>query len=558
MNDKYIYDVCIIGSGPAGLVSALKLGQLGHDVVLIERGTEKITPISESLSHAEILSHKAHSKMVDATQSILGGTSSIWGGRCVPFDPIDFAKRDYVCGAEWPISHQEIEPYYQEASDFLSIENNSFDISQCQNNKTKHNPISEMFINNKTLSGSSLERWSKIINVWHVHKSSINNLKNITIMSNKACVGFYQQESDTEVDFALVKDTNKPELPSEKIFARHFIIAAGGVESTRLILNSMDDTNGLKPTSRELIGKYYMGHPSGKIANIVLNGDPNKTIYGFELDQETYIRRRITLSEQTQLENKTLNIAFWLDNPALADWKHGNGVLSSAYLALTMPFIGKRLAPQAIINRLTEGYPKQYWPHIKNCLTSPIKTLSFVVSFIYKRYFSTVRIPGFFIKSKNNTYALHYHSEQVPNKKSTISLSEQTDIFGLKLAKINLAWSDQDINSIIKSHKILNTALLNNNIGHLEFLYSDSEQKLAIVDQAVDGFHQIGTLKMSDDPAKGVTNPLGAVYGCSNLYVSSSAIFPSSSQANPTLLIVALAIRQVEHLHQTLNSKDTQ
>ncbi len=62
----------------------------------------------------------------------------------------------------------------------------------------------------------------------------------------------------------------------------------------------------------------------------------------------------------------------------------------------------------------------------------------------------------------------------------------------------------------------------------------------------------MGTARMADDPARGVTDAAGRVHSTENLYVCGSALFPSSGYANPTLTIVALALRQAEHLAERL------
>jgi choline dehydrogenase-like flavoprotein len=69
-----------------------------------------------------------------------------------------------------------------------------------------------------------------------------------------------------------------------------------------------------------------------------------------------------------------------------------------------------------------------------------------------------------------------------------------------------------------------------------------------VIAQAADGFHQIGTARMSDDPANGVVDAHACVHGSRNLFIAGPAIFPTSGQANPTLAAVALAARLGEHL----------
>jgi choline dehydrogenase-like flavoprotein len=65
------------------------------------------------------------------------------------------------------------------------------------------------------------------------------------------------------------------------------------------------------------------------------------------------------------------------------------------------------------------------------------------------------------------------------------------------------------------------------------------------------GKHHIGTTRMHADPRFGVVDPDCRVHGCANLHVAGSSVFPTSGYANPTLTIVALAVRLSEHLKRT-------
>lgn len=186
--------------------------------------------------------------------------------------------------------------------------------------------------------------------------------------------------------------------------------------------------------------------------------------------------------------------------------------------------------------------------HLLNCLRSPLQTTLFCVQFVYQRFIAKPPLPGFFTYSGSNRYALHYHAEQVPNWNSTITLSDEADEYGLLRAQIALEWSQQDIKSIIRAHEVLDDELRKNGIGRLIYRCPSEALDQSIREQAVDGFHQVGTLRMAADPSCGVTDIFGRLYGTSNCYVASSAVFPTSGQANPTLAMVALAVRQAQHI----------
>ena len=62
----------------------------------------------------------------------------------------------------------------------------------------------------------------------------------------------------------------------------------------------------------------------------------------------------------------------------------------------------------------------------------------------------------------------------------------------------------------------------------------------------------MGTTRMHPSPRRGVVDANGLVHGIANLYVAGSSVFPTSGSANPTLTIVALALRLAEHVQHRL------
>jgi choline dehydrogenase-like flavoprotein len=543
------YDVCVIGAGPAGIAAAIELASHGLSVALIESGTESYDEAAQRLSDAKIDTPCTHSVMDEAVRRGLGGTSSLWGGRCVPLDPIDFAPREFVNGSGWPARvESDLDSHYQGACNFLGVGNADFEKDACNALLTRNRRLSSRFAETEDIRATQLERWSRAPNMWNAHQYTIKTHPQISILSGQTCIGFRHTQLDGSLTEALISATAGGQSEPARIAARAFVLAAGGVESTRLVLNSLRDPHGLKLPSPQFVGRYYMGHPSGKIADIELFGNPNETLFGFERDGETYVRRRITFNPDTLQRERLLNIAFWLDNAPLYDWKHGSGVLSAAYLALTAPVLGKLLAPAAIRKHVVGEHAEHRLRHLMNCAGSPLRTALFCMHFVYQRYLATPRLPGFNTYSKANRYALHFHGEQTPNWNSSIKLSDKQDALGLLKAQISLEWSQQDIDSIIRAHALLDSVLQENGIGRLIYRSAPESFERMIRQRAVDGFHQIGALCMASDPSHGVTDPYGRMYGTSNLYVASSAVFPTSGQANPTLALVALTLRQAKHI----------
>ena len=336
---------------------------------------------------------------------------------------------------------------------------------------------------------------------------------------------------------------------------RYFVLAAGGLESTRLLLNFDELHRGGIGNHSGMLGRCYMGHISGKIAEVQFNTPPAQTIYGFERDRDgVYCRRRFTVSAARQREDELLNCALWLDNPPLPDAAHGNGILSLAYLALSMPGLSRFLAPEAIRRAAVEHRsPSTILRHLLNILFDLPAAASFIPTFVWKRYFTYRKIPGFFLFSQDNRYSLHYHGEQSPTESSCVQLGESRDALDLRKLRIDLRYSAADIDSVIRTHRILDSELRRQGVGQLVYAYGDLS---GLVDQqARDGFHQIGTTRMSRREEDGVVDESCRVHGVQNLYVASSSVFPTSGQANPTLTIIALALRLAEHLRSRLGKE---
>ena len=548
-----VYDVCVIGAGPAGIAITVQLARLGWKVVLVESGDEGTNRQAAELADAFIDTPDSHCTMSEGIRRGLGGTSALWGGRCVPFDPVDFEEREYVDHSGWPITHEDLQPFMQSACSFLGVGQARFRIADCPDFLQQRRPLSDKFVDADGVLGSQLERWSVDPNVWKRNRSHILLEPGISVLSGFTCVGFMQPKLEESVLAALLSRTTGNGAVRESISAKVFVLACGGIETTRLVLNSLLSPDGIKLAGEKLVGRFYMGHPSGKIADIEFDGKPTRTLYGFERDEGIYIRRRLTFEAEMLKRERLLNIAFWPDNPLLSDAQHGSGVLSAAYLALSSP-IGRWLAPAGIRNRIAEARGALIYEHLRNCIRNPLATIGFCAKFFYQRYVARPRLPGFFTYSPLNRYALHYHSEQVPDWNNRIELSEHRDALGMRRARITLRWCEQDIDSIIRAHYLLDARLKQLTIGRLIWRVGADSVINSVRQQAIDGFHQLGTLRMGRSSDCAVTDAYGQFFGTPNAFAASSAVFPTSGQANPTLTLVAFSLRQATRIDALLRN----
>jgi choline dehydrogenase-like flavoprotein len=117
-----------------------------------------------------------------------------------------------------------------------------------------------------------------------------------------------------------------------------------------------------------------------------------------------------------------------------------------------------------------------------------------------------------------------------------------------KTLKIHYKYTDQDIDSVIRTHELLDGWLRKCQCGQLEYWFPKEELPGAIRAMSIDGVHQVGTTRIARNARDGVVDENLKVWGTNNLYVCSSSVFPTSSQANPTFLLGAFAVRMARHL----------
>jgi choline dehydrogenase-like flavoprotein len=334
--------------------------------------------------------------------------------------------------------------------------------------------------------------------------------------------------------------------------ARRYVIAAGGVESTRLLFASTrHHPRGIGNHSDHL-GRWYMGHVGASIARIHLATPPEATIYGFERDPEgVYIRRRFTFSPEYQIEHELPNIAMWLENPDMRDPSHGNEILSAIYLILASP-LGPHVISEGVRrSKLDTGAPTSKWLHIRNIARHLPRAIRFALTFGYERFLRPGRkVPGFVVGSPANVYPLYYHGEHLPHPDSRIVPTDEADALGMPRVQTKLRFAEDDIRCAIQAHEHLDRYLRRAGLGHLEYLFDDLEEGLR--KQLLDGYHQAGTTRMSELAQDGVLTPDLAVHGFADLFVLSSSAFVTSGQANSTFMIGVLALRLADHLDRDL------
>lgn len=525
-------DVCIVGGGPAGISLALDLSERGISVVLLESGHFKFDPTTQSLYEGEVADEQMHSPPDKYRQRRLGGSSSIWGGRCMPMDPIDFETRSQVQQSGWPISYEDLLPYYPAANSLVEAGNFSYEADEALGATAP--PMIQGF-NSSQIRTTGLERFSCPTNFGKRYLNRLQLAPGVRVLLGANCTGLRLQ-----ADARSLKTVDVATLAGKRfsVAARATVVASGGLETARLMLASNDVSPAGVGNQHDVVGRYYMCHIAGNVGMLTLNGPTSGVRHGYEMSPEgIYCRRRLAVSPEEQRRRGLANAVARLHFPRITDPAHRNGVLSGLFLA-------RRLISYEYGKRLNDGNPSStaaYSRHLLNVVSDPLDMSAFLLHWLTKRTLASRKFPSIILRNRTNRFSLEMHGEQAPLPSSRVTLIDRTDVLGMRKLCVDWRYCSADIESLRGTLDLMAQEFESSGIGKFEYQSETLEEDLTRF--GAYGGHHIGTARMGHDPRSSVVNLDCRVHSVDNLYVAGSAVFPTSSQANPTLTLVALALR---------------
>lgn len=533
--------ICIIGAGPAGIALALQFIGTKTDVVLIAGGALEHDDKAQALYAGEVVDKALHSPLTKYRHRQFGGSSATWGGRCMPFDPIDFEPRDWIAGARWPIGYDDIAPFYPAAQALAEAGDYVYDAR-----KAVDGGMRAMIAGfaPQAFNTDAIERFSCPTNFGRRYGERLRRAPNIRVLLNAHVTEIVRGEKSDAIGHVVLRTLEGAEFRLE---ADRFLLATGGIETARLLLASRaKDPNGIG-NAHDQVGRNYLCHIAGTMGALTIASPATQIFHGYDRAWDgTYCRRRLALRPEVQREKRIGNIVMRLHHPRLPDPAHGRGILSAIYLA--KPFISyeysKRLhGGEALSTGLV-------LKHIWNIAREPFGTAGFLVNWARRRTLVARKFPSLIVAPRNNVFSLDIHAEQVPNPESRITLGSTRDAFGMPQARVDWRHRPLDLETVRVALGLLKDDLAQWGGGTLA--YDEAEIPDAMLRDGAYGGHHIGTARMGASPQEGVVDSDARVFGTSNLYVAGSSVFPTSSQANPTLTIIAFALRLAAHLKKDI------
>lgn len=484
-------DLCIIGAGAAGISIAREFAETKHNVILLEAGGFERDPDTQSLYDGENTGLPYFP--LDATRlRYFGGSTGHWGGWCSCLDPIDFEERDWVPMSGWPFSLEDLEPYYRRAHPILDLGNYNYSVDYWGRQEDRYTPLP--FDRSKVRT--KVFKWSAPTRLGEKYRTEITHTENLTLWTHANVTEIETPPNGSEVTGLRVRCLNGK---THQVGAQNYILACGGLENPRLLLNSnREDSDGLG-NDNGLVGKYFMEHPHVRSAKLEVTERPRPSYTGGsrEAGEPFYL---LSLSPQQQRKHGLLNYNIRLYPKGMED--------------------NERSLPEWMYKipnaRGLENYVEYYFQDI---------TLD-----------ASTRI------------------EQRPNPNSRVSLSSQRDALGQP--RIELKWSltEEEKRTIQVASQIIAEECGRLGFGRLQLRDWVRVDGDSWPDDVKGGHHHMGTTRMSESPKHGVVDANCKVHGVENLHVAGSSVFPTSGVANPTLTIVAMAIRLADHLQDEMGT----
>lgn len=476
----------VIGSGAAGITIARELAGTATQVMLIEAGGYEYDHQLQSAYEAEAVTTNTES-VLDLSYPRwsrlrhFGGSTGHWGGWSCPLEEYDFEPRSWVAGSGWPFARRELIPYYDRACGLVEIP--KFDFARPSESSlfTPSKDYDQIFAGNE--SSPDLEQryfsYSPPTHFGIKYRQELQQSANVTVTINANVIRLDMDSFHERIEKLICRNQNGTEF---EIHAEVFILACGGLENPRLLLNSNHQAAAGLCNQYDLVGRYFLEHPHTMFATL-MNVRGRDWMQSFIASGAGQSKRIFTTTPEFQQKNQTMS--------------YSCEVMTS----------GDQPADASLVRQLTP-------------LMSPT--------------------------SENEVYCtLNVRADMEPNANNRVSIGLERDWLGLQKIKMNVNFSRTDLDSIRRSTEAV--------MAHLSFLGLGRAKLKMATDELWPGSvwigcHHMGTTRMAVNPRQGVVDADCKAHGLANLYIAGSSVFTTGGYGNPTLTIVAMALRLSDHL----------
>lgn len=485
-------DLVIVGGGLAGITLAKELAGGPLKVVVLESGGLEIEPETQALYAGSCVQKAEGAKdrpldsyPVQSRVRALGGSGHVWGGKCGPLDPADFAERPWIPHSGWPVTRAQMQDYYDRACDLLEIDR--FPLER----PTSTNPALQPLALDAEDGFFPAPRVFTHIS-GRADKSAFDRFRTEFAEAPNITVYLYANVIRIRRERDIVTGLDVACLDGKRHTAKaaRYVLATGGIENVRLLLASDNLGNG-----HDLVGRFFQGH--------------------------------LTYSNDSDAQ------------------REGSAFAASRAAPLDLYAPAQRISPHCVIGagltaqkrmktgNFTATLFRANFSNADTTVAADTQTLGKAAAKLDQR------------RDRPNLLGFFAMTEHFPNPESRITLDpDQRDALGVPRVRVTWVHGRKDYEDLERSIEGLADALGASGEGRL--CWSLRRDELLAASNA--SRHHMGTTRMHRDPRKGVVDFNGRLHESRNLYVAGSSVFPTSGIVNPTLTLLALTLRLADHL----------
>ncbi|MCH2172856.1 GMC family oxidoreductase [Myxococcota bacterium] len=491
-------DLCIVGAGAAGITLAREFASTGASVLVLEAGGTERRSEDQTLYSGTQTGTLFDERIPYLSQSrlrYLGGTTNHWAGWCRPLDALDFERRAWIPNSGWPFSRSALEPYYHRACSSVQIRPFDYRSDDAVPPARRLLPDSDDVV-------TKLYHISPPTRFGEVYGPELVRSPNLTLMLHANAMGLGVDRDASRVEAVRVASLEGNRF---EVLPRLVVLATGGIENARILLLSNDVVPRGLGNRHDRVGRYFADHPHLDAGVAILtSGERRLAIYAQVLVERIgqQVTAMLSTAPDTQRREQLRNFNLHLRHTQ-ADRAGELAHAVEGHLA-QLSALRHRSVPSEPVRDVGRAEP---------------------------RYFT-----------------LDVSCEPTPNPESRVTLSDERDPLGQRRVHLDWKVEEADARSLRRSLE-----LVAREFGH----WTAGRARLFPTEQdpwphAYGGSHHMGTTRMHEDPRQGVVDVNARVHGIENLYVAGSSVFPAFGVANPTLTLLALAIRLSDHLKTQL------
>ncbi|MDR6757021.1 choline dehydrogenase-like flavoprotein [Mycoplana sp. BE70] len=496
-------ELCVVGAGVAGLLLATRLAKNGRKVIVLESGNEYFDEEIHQLNGMDFSSGN-YSRALSGRYRGLGGTSSRWGGRIIPLSDCDTGSREHVELPAWPIDISRLDRYGDEIEQALGVARGAYDGVSGIPVWKPYEPRTQFRL-----------RWAKCpsfrkCNIATLLRRQLESNPNIDIwLGATAC------EFELNREVGLLRGIVARNFSGKSIIIRadHFVIAAGTIETTRLLLliNRASDDRIFHPSSG--LGHYFQDHLKLEIATVDRSDVASTNqLFGYRYINSTRRDLHLELGHQAQV----------------------TAGVGSSFAYLAMEFGNSQLAG---LKKVMEGV------QLGKVDFEELLRLSRNIGLLAKGAYWRLSHKQLFVPSGVN-FKIMLCAEQLPNWNNRISLSCERDRLGVPKALLRWQAMPSEERTLRATISHLSEYWRSVGLAHLCPLHWTAavlNESASLGESAEPCAHPSGTTRMGMDPHTSVVSPSLRCHAISNVSVVSASVFPTAGSANPTFTIMKLA-----------------